>query len=212
VRRRRRAGARITLRTVGRDEPPLSAALRAADGAADFSLCNPPFFAHAADAAGAGHRRARAACADELVTAGGEAGFVARLIDDSAALRGRVGWYSAMLGHRASLPPLAAAARRRGATAVHTAAFYQGQTVRWGLAWSFRPQPPPAPARRFLSRHPPHELRAAVARRLRAAGAAFAWRSDADGAGGGGAGGAEAAGGAEDRMVGRGEVCACVRE
>ena len=50
----------------------------------------------------------------EMVTLGGEASFVERLIDDSSALgANRVGWNSALIGRRKSLRKILAALRAR---------------------------------------------------------------------------------------------------
>jgi hypothetical protein len=182
------SGARIKLRKLSKDQRPLLDALLPSDPRLDFCMCNPPFFADLADAHGAAHLRSCAGNPDELVTDGGERRFAQRLIDDSAALRPRVRWFSCMLGHRASLRALATAARRAGAARVETTEFFQGQTVRWGLAWSFDPPPPPAAAHRFAARRPATAVRAAVSARLRAAGVAFGWVERARGTDGGGGG------------------------
>lgn len=41
-----------------------------------------------------------------MCTAGGEVGFISRLIDESLALKERVRWYSAMLGKLSSVSSL----------------------------------------------------------------------------------------------------------
>jgi hypothetical protein len=59
------------------------------------------------------------------------------MIEDSSYLKGRVGIYTTMLGHKASLKASSAMAKRMGATRVVETEFFQGTTIRWGLAWSF---------------------------------------------------------------------------
>lgn len=43
-----------------------------------------------------------------------------------------------MVGYKASLGPLKNELKAIGACAVAEAAFYQGRTVRWGIAWTFK--------------------------------------------------------------------------
>jgi 23S rRNA A1618 N6-methylase RlmF len=107
----------------------------------DFVMCNPPFF----EGDGETHRNRKSSIhahskRNELVfdATGGEVAFIGTMIDESAVLRGRVVWYTTMLGRKASLGPL----RRKlggtdGITCVRTAEFIQGRTTRWGLAWSY---------------------------------------------------------------------------
>lgn len=44
-----------------------------------------------------------------------------------------------MVGYKASLGPLKNELKSIGACAVAEAAFYQGRTTRWGIAWTFQP-------------------------------------------------------------------------
>lgn len=57
---------------------------------------------------------------------GGEAAFVGAMVADSTVLRGRVHWYTAMLGRKASLKALRAALHRVRPTALRTTEFAQG--------------------------------------------------------------------------------------
>ena len=59
------------------------------------------------------------------------------MIGDSAALRGQVRWYTSLLGRKASLKPLLAAAHAAGACHVTHTEIAQGNTSRWALGWSF---------------------------------------------------------------------------
>lgn len=53
-----------------------------------------------------------------------------------------------MVGRKASLKALVSKLRDVGVTIVKTTEFVQGQTCRWGLAWSFVP-----PAKKITSPH-----------------------------------------------------------
>lgn len=52
-----------------------------------------------------------------------------------------------MIGRKSNLKVLISKLREVGVTIVRTTEFVQGQTCRWGLAWSFVP-----PARKIISR------------------------------------------------------------
>lgn len=113
-------------------------------------VCNPPFHASAAEARGGSERkwrnlgRAGAARpvrnfggqAGELWCPGGEAGFLGRLIAESARHRDAVGWFTALVSRSASLPGLIAALRASGA-AHRVLEMGQGHKRSRILAWSF---------------------------------------------------------------------------
>ncbi|KAI5861552.1 hypothetical protein GGS23DRAFT_598332 [Durotheca rogersii] len=224
---------RPRIRIVDRGTPPAAAAaarpLVPLDelglDALDFVMTNPPFYASAAELAALAARKDRppsGACTgapvemvypgpgpgpggiDDLAAAGGEVDFVGRLLDESLALRGRVRWYTAMLGRLSSVEALVAALRRRGVANYALATFSPGaRTRRWALAWSFGAARPCAraaraaagllpPGKRALLPPPPEATlatrpggagaRARLARRLRAALAPLrlaAWTWDA---------------------------------
>ncbi len=139
--RRNRLDAEVDVRrVVDAEAPPLLGALR--DGeCADACLCNPPFYALDEVPLGrldAGGARC-AAATSETHTAGGEVGFVSRLIRDSQRLRGRVGWYTSLVGRKASLRPLVESLRAARVPWVRTCRLDQGETSRWVLAWSYSP-------------------------------------------------------------------------
>lgn len=108
-------------------------------GAFDFVVCNPPFYADAAEReACRTHKRTphsqTAAAEAELYTPGGEVAFVSRMIDDS--IDAAVGWASSMVGRLASVGALVAKLRRHHITNYALAEFVQGRTRRWAVAWS----------------------------------------------------------------------------
>ena len=131
----------------GAAEAPVLAGVLRPDEACDFVLCNPPFYD--VDEEAAGPAAGVASCggtSGEQRCAGGEVGFVLRMIDDSAALRGQVRWYTSLLGRKASLKPLLAAAHAAGACHVTHTEIAQGNTSRWALGWSFVADAAPPPA------------------------------------------------------------------
>jgi 23S rRNA (adenine1618-N6)-methyltransferase len=112
----------------------LAAALRPGERFA-FSMCNPPFFESAAEA-GANPATAYGGTPAEVAFPGGEAAFVASMVEDSFRLGEAVHWYTTMVGKKATLKAMRAMLTARGARTVRTAEFAQGRTARWGLAWS----------------------------------------------------------------------------
>mmetsp|Transcript_14658 Transcript_14658/g.34872 ORF Transcript_14658/g.34872 Transcript_14658/m.34872 type:complete len:446 (+) Transcript_14658:653-1990(+) len=129
-----------------------------------FSMCNPPFFA-SAEEAGRNPNTACGGTAAEMVCRGGELAFVQAMLEESASLGPRVHWYTTMLGKKSSLKELRKQLHAMRVPVVRSTQFYQGETSRWALAWSFAVDPGTAavplkrtpaedgtaPARRFVS-------------------------------------------------------------
>ena len=139
----------------------------------DFAMVNPPFYSSEAELLDLARQKARpplSACTgapvEMVYAAGGEVGFVGRIVDESLALRDRVQWYTAMLGKQSSLDVLVSRLRDRGVDNYAITAFVQGnRTRRWALGWSFGNRRPslkasrgfePAAGKRILP--PPTEL------------------------------------------------------
>ncbi|KIH92663.1 23S rRNA (adenine1618-N6)-methyltransferase [Sporothrix brasiliensis 5110] len=127
----------------------------------DFTMCNPPFYASADEmtaSVAAKKQPPHSACTGAPVEmvyaardghAGGEIAFVGRILDESAKLRSRVRWYTAMLGKLASLNVLVGQLRARGIDNYAVAAFVQGtKTRRWALGWSYGARRPTMAAAR----------------------------------------------------------------
>ncbi|WP_243318972.1 23S rRNA (adenine(1618)-N(6))-methyltransferase RlmF [Geothrix paludis] len=116
----------------------------------DLTLCNPPFHASAREAreaaqakwrklgrGSAGTARNFGGRGAELWCEGGEAGFVRRMIDESATLGTRVRWFTTLVSSSANLPGLQRALRQAGAVEVRTVPMAQGQKQSRFLAWTF---------------------------------------------------------------------------
>ncbi|KAI1123449.1 hypothetical protein F5Y10DRAFT_54032 [Nemania abortiva] len=113
-------------------------------GAVDFAMTNPPFYASDTELLDLAARKSQpphSACTGapvEMACEGGEVGFVKRMIEESLALRGRVQWYTAMLGKQSSLEVLIEVLRSRRINNFAVTTFIQGsKTRRWALGWSF---------------------------------------------------------------------------
>nr|CCA19318.1 putative methyltransferase METT10D [Albugo laibachii Nc14] len=105
-----------------------------------FTMCNPPFFANSNEI----QLHPQAFCMGspiEMIYPGGEVRFVSEMLDQSVTFKKRIIWFTSMLGKKSSLRPLLAKLRSvQGVTYYCTTEFCQGQTKRWGIAWTFNEQ------------------------------------------------------------------------
>ncbi|KAK0385649.1 hypothetical protein NLU13_6826 [Sarocladium strictum] len=150
----------------------------------DFTMTNPPFYSSPDELSASAAKKSLApstACTGapvEMVTSGGEVGFVSRIIVESLVLRERVAWYTAMVGFLSSLTALIDRLKKEGISNYAVTEFIQGsKTRRWAVAWSFgknRPAEkvargvaaaavpksvlPPSTEIKFLESIPPNEL------------------------------------------------------
>lgn len=141
----------------------------------DFCMCNPPFF-ETMEEAGLNPKTSCGGTPEEMVCPGGEKAFITRIIEDSVALQQTFRyckilctiiclwtgesdstftfialtcrWYTSMVGRKSNLKFLVSKLWEVGVSIVKTTEFVQGQTCRWGLAWSFVP-----PIRKNVSLH-----------------------------------------------------------
>ncbi|KAI1799673.1 hypothetical protein F4811DRAFT_565361 [Daldinia bambusicola] len=110
----------------------------------DFTMVNPPFYSSKIELTDLAKQKSRppnSACTGapiEMVCAGGEIGFIQRMIDESLVLKQRVQWYTCMLGKQSSLEVLVGILKSHGVTNYAVTAFVQGnKTRRWAIGWSF---------------------------------------------------------------------------
>ncbi|KAG9442602.1 hypothetical protein H6P81_018456 [Aristolochia fimbriata] len=102
----------------------------------DFCMCNPPFF-ETIEEAGLNPETSFGGTHEEMVCPGGERAFITKIIEDSVELKQSFRWYTSMVGRKVNLKFLVSKLRDAGVSIVKTTEFVQGQTSRWGLAWSF---------------------------------------------------------------------------
>ncbi|ESK91055.1 duf890 domain protein [Moniliophthora roreri MCA 2997] len=110
-----------------------------------FTMCNPPFYAsheemlHSAEAKELAPNAVCTGAPTELLTPGGEIAFITKMIHESTdqATRERCLWYTSMLGKLSSLGPIVDKLKEYGIDNYALTQFIQGQTKRWGVAWSF---------------------------------------------------------------------------
>ncbi|KAF9494869.1 S-adenosyl-L-methionine dependent methyltransferase [Pleurotus eryngii] len=108
-----------------------------------FTMCNPPFYATAEEVSRSAemkHFPPNAACtgADvEMITNGGEARFVRRMVEESSQHPLRCRWYTSMLGKLSSLMEIVDDLKGNSVDNYAITEFTQGQTRRWAVGWSF---------------------------------------------------------------------------
>jgi 23S rRNA (adenine1618-N6)-methyltransferase len=119
----------------------------------DLVLCNPPFHASLDEAQSGSARKwknlGRAAPGekapqlnfggrrDELCCAGGEQGFIDRMIEQSTAYANNCLWFSTLVAKAATLPAVYRALKRAGVHESRTIAMAQGQKKSRIVAWTY---------------------------------------------------------------------------
>ena len=115
----------------------------------DLTVCNPPFHASPAEARAGTRRKLRnlgrpereglnfGGLAGELWCPGGEAGFVARMIHESAQIPGACLWFTTLVSKAANLPAIRRALGQAGAAAVRILDMAQGQKRSRIACWTF---------------------------------------------------------------------------
>lgn len=111
----------------------------------DFVMTNPPFYADQDDflssfntSSGKEPSAALTGSPNEMLTPGGDVGFVTRILMESLQLRTRVGWYTAMLSKLSSLQAILALVKKHGITNFAVTSLHPGKrTKRWAVGWSF---------------------------------------------------------------------------
>ncbi|KAI9063839.1 S-adenosyl-L-methionine dependent methyltransferase, partial [Trametes sanguinea] len=134
---------------------PIFAPLKNSDVIYDFTMCNPPFYGSREEvlqSAEAKEFEPNAVCtgADvEMITPGGEAAFVGRMVEESLELRDRCRWFTSMLGKMSSLTSIVQSLRSKEVENYAISELVQGQTRRWVIAWSFEDVRLPDPLSRL---------------------------------------------------------------
>jgi len=122
------------------------------DGRVELTLCNPPFHGSQAEAEQGARRKIKnlkrgsaqqsaplnfGGQAGELACAGGELGFITRMIRESVSHAEQVGWFSSLVSKSANLKPLQYELADRGAREVEIIEMRQGQKTSRLIAWRF---------------------------------------------------------------------------
>jgi 23S rRNA (adenine1618-N6)-methyltransferase len=116
----------------------------------DAVMCNPPFHASLEEAEVGSRRKWKnlghgdtakknfGGQGRELWFPGGEAAFVRRMVEESAALRTNVRWFTALISKEESLGPIESAMKKAAVTDRRTMAMEQGQKKSRIVAWTFQ--------------------------------------------------------------------------
>lgn len=140
----------ITLRLQAQADGIFRGILKA-DEWLDVTLCNPPFHASKAEASAGTTRKwqnlGKASEAaprlnfggedTELWCAGGESGFIQRMITESMLIASRCYWFTTLVSKSASLPGIYAALQQAGVVEHKTITMRQGQKQSRLVAWTF---------------------------------------------------------------------------
>ncbi|GAA97146.1 uncharacterized protein L969DRAFT_92005 [Mixia osmundae IAM 14324] len=110
----------------------------------DASMCNPPYYASRAEIEELASIKAdlpTGICTgadSDMITTGGELGFVTRMIDESAARPNAIRWCTTQLGRLSSLEPLLKRLAHHHIDNYALCESTQSRTKRWLLAWSLQ--------------------------------------------------------------------------
>ena len=117
----------------------------------DFTLCNPPFHASAAEAQAGSQRKVRNLGKQkgkdtvlnfggqhaELWCEGGEVGFIRKMIEESAAIGKQCFWFSTLVSKSMNVPFIYGALERQHPAEIRTIEMAQGQKISRFVAWTF---------------------------------------------------------------------------
>ena len=117
----------------------------------DLSICNPPFHESAEVALAGSQRKIKnlkgkapvdpvlnfGGKASELWTAGGEIGFIGRMIQESVVFQNQVGWFTVLVSKSAHLPFFQAQLEKAGSVSQKVLEMGQGNKRSRILAWTF---------------------------------------------------------------------------
>ena len=124
-----------------------------ADERFDFTLCNPPFHASLDEARSGSTRKWKnlgkqdpsrtlpvlnfGGQSNELHCEGGEAAFIARMAEESAAFGQQVFWFSTLVSKVGNVTPLQERLKALGASDIRVVHMAQGQKQSRFVAWTY---------------------------------------------------------------------------
>ena len=126
---------RIDVRKVDLSAAPLEF-LRAADGNFCGLVCNPPFYEDEASMS-VNMQPGCSVMIHEGTTEGGEVGFLKKIAESSKLVENSICVLTSMLGHKASVEEISNYLKLQGASFILCTRFFQGRTIRYGVAWSW---------------------------------------------------------------------------
>lgn len=113
-------------------------------GNVSFTMCNPPFYTSKEDMHKSYAEKGEApnaVCTGaevEMITEGGDGGFVVRMVEESRTLGGKVKWYTSMLGKLSSAKAVVERLKELGCRNWAVGLLGAGgKTRRWVVGWSW---------------------------------------------------------------------------
>jgi 23S rRNA (adenine1618-N6)-methyltransferase len=145
-----RLGDKVSLRYQADVEAVFQTVIEAEDYF-DLSICNPPFHESAEVALAGSQRKIKnlkgkapadpvlnfGGKASELWTAGGEIGFIGRMIQESVVFQNQVGWFTVLVSKSAHVPFFQAQLEKAGVKSQKILEMGQGNKRSRILAWTF---------------------------------------------------------------------------
>lgn len=157
-------GERIRLMRASSDKPILFPFENYSGPPFDFTMCNPPFYTSRAEIARSTEFKelppsgvCTGADTEMIYPPGGEAAFVGQMVDESERHGAKCRWFTTMIGKMSTMSEIIVMLRKRSIRTYAITEFVQGQTRRWGIAWSFTNEHLPDSFGR-LSVHPNNAL------------------------------------------------------
>ena len=123
---------KIEIKQVDRDDPLLG------NFEFDVCMCNPPFFTRGVEQYASNRPIPNSSCAgysSEIL--GGDFQYAERIFNESLKLKSQKLWYTIMLGKKSSFISLQKLLHHADVKTTAFTEFCQGQTMRWGAAWSY---------------------------------------------------------------------------
>ncbi|KAJ3564985.1 hypothetical protein NP233_g7933 [Leucocoprinus birnbaumii] len=157
-------GERIKLRQASSNQPILFPFEGYSGPPFDFTMCNPPFYSSRAEIAHSTEFKelppsgvCTGADTEMIYPAGGEAAFIGQMVDESERHGAKCRWFTTMIGKLSTMSEIIVMLRKRSVRTYAISEFVQGQTRRWGIAWSYSNEHLPDSFGR-LSVHPNNTL------------------------------------------------------
>ncbi|KAJ6241764.1 sam-dependent methyltransferase [Anaeramoeba flamelloides] len=105
----------------------------------DFTVCNPPFFSSIQEKKEREIKSKRnfVGSINEVVTQGGEEGFLLRMVNESLQFQNNITWFTSMVGKKSTILIIKKELNKHKVPIIKTSTLFQGKTIRWVIAWSF---------------------------------------------------------------------------
>lgn len=138
---------KITLLLVQKDQNAFSQVIKKTGDYIHFTMCNPPFYTSRAEMLmkrkqKRSHYKTETEGHDsELITAGGDYGFIVKLILDSESVKNEVLWFTSLIGNHSTLIKFSSFLKDKSSISFGVYRFQSGShTTRWIIFWTHQSQ------------------------------------------------------------------------